>query len=205
MMTMRVHSVNGTTGIGDDRKETSFNLNPDGYEALIIGGIWPEKEHAVELGLGCPKIGLWFRCEGALLWDPYGSLMRSVLMIVHRYHSLRDIYVVAEVCPPGSKEGASAGNRPVVMGAGVPSASLKTLNYLLRHVHGVDPELWLGACSDPKSAVLNSVRLLREHPLMPESMRVQGFLIEETGTRLLPLGGCLTNRKSRKQASTDET
>ncbi len=186
-MTMSAHSANGIAGIGNDRKEASLNSNLDGCEALIIGGVWPDKEQAVELGLGCPGTGLWFRCEGALLWDPYGSLMRSVLMIVHRCPSLRDIYVVAEAGPSGSKEGAPAGSSSIVLGAGVPTDIMRTLNYLLRHVHGVDPELWLGVCSVPESAVLNSVRLLREHPLLPESIRVQGFLIEEMGTRVLPL------------------
>ena len=184
---MGERSISETTGNEDDLKEASLNSRLDGSEALIIGGVGPGKEHSVELGLGCPGMGLWFRCEGALLWDSYGSLMRSVLMAVHRYSSLRDIYVVAEAYPPGSEEGATARNHPVRMGAGISADTMRTMNYLLRDVYGVDPEQWLGSRSDPASAVLNSVRLLREHPLMPESICVQGFLIEETGTRLLPL------------------
>ena len=186
-MTMSVYSANGPAEIEDDRKESSFNSNQDGYEALIIGGVWPHKEHAVELGLGCPGIGLWFRCEGALLWDQCGSLMRSVLMTIHRCPSLQNIYVVAEACRPGAQETTPEGKSPVRMDAGVSPDIMRTLNYLLRDVHGVNPEVWLGAYSDPASTVLHSVRLLRKHPLMPKSIRVQGFLIEEPGTRLLLL------------------
>lgn len=40
-MAMNVHSANEPSEIGDDSKESSV------YEALIIGGVWPEKEHGL--------------------------------------------------------------------------------------------------------------------------------------------------------------
>lgn len=164
-------------------QKTSVHTSPNDYQALFIGEVAPNKKSAVEQGLGCPGIGLWFHCEGALLWDPYGSLMRSVLMTVHRHPSVRTIYVVAE----SSKEGASAKHRPVVLGTGVSEDIMSTLHYLLRYVQGVDPWVWLQSGSDPAVAVVHSVRLLREHPLMPKSISVQGFLVEETDTRLWPM------------------
>ncbi len=179
---MSAFSTNRPAQIGDDRKEISSNSYLDRCAALIIGGVGPEKEQGIERGLGCPGSGLWFRCEGALLWDAYGSLMRSVLMMVHRCSSLRDVYVVAEDNPARLQESSS-----VEMGAGIPADVMRAMDYLLRHVHGVDPAVWLGARPDPEAAVRNSVRLLQGHPLMPESIRVQGFLVRETGTRLLPL------------------
>ncbi|MHB1956043.1 MAG: hypothetical protein ACYCOU_20110 [Sulfobacillus sp.] len=179
---MSAPSTNRTAGIRDDHTGISPNPNRDGYAALIIGGVGPEKEQGIELGLGCLGVGLWFRCEGALLWDAYGSLMRSVLMMVHRCSALRDVYVVAEDDPARLQA-----STPVAMGAGVPVDVMRAMDYLLRHVHGVDPAVWLGARPDPESAVRNSVRLLQGHPLMPKSIRVQGFLVGETGTRLLPL------------------
>ena len=73
------------------------------------------------------------------------------------------------------------------MGEGVPADVMRAMDYLLRHVHGVDPAVWLRAHVDPESAGRNSVRLLQGHPLMPKSIRVQGFLVGETGMRLLSL------------------
>lgn len=169
--------------------EPSFDLKQDGCEALLVGDVSPGKEHAVEMKLDCAGRGLWFRCEGALLWDPYGSLVRSVLMAVHRWVSLQNIYVVAEENPPDSADSVTAGTHPVRMGEGISLDSLTTMNYLLHHVYGVDPEQWLGNRSDSKAAVSKAVLLLREHPLMPESVCVQGFLVGESGSRLLPVHG----------------
>lgn len=59
---MSGYSVNGITAIRNDSKGTSFQADLDHYQALIIGDVCPEKVPVLELDLGCPENGLWFRC-----------------------------------------------------------------------------------------------------------------------------------------------
>lgn len=165
------------------------HANAGHYEALIVGGVWPNQESLVERSLGCFGACLWFRCEGALVWDAYGSLVRSILMMVRRCPSLHTIYVVAQGPSATAGDSTSPSLLRTDLNIGVSEDSLNTITYLLEEVLGVDPLQWWGQLSDPASAVRNTVRILEEHPLMRPSVAVQGFLFEEMGTRLKRLDG----------------
>jgi carbonic anhydrase len=43
---------------------------------------------------------------------------------------------------------------------------------------GVDLQSWLKGCHRVEDGVLESVRLIRNHPMMPEDVRVHGLTID---------------------------
>ncbi len=53
---------------------------------------------------------------------------------------------------------------------------------------GLDLESWLSGFSDIQSAIMSSVELLREHPLIPEDVVIHGFMIDSSTGKLTYLG-----------------
>ncbi len=150
---------------------------------LIVGAIDFAYEPVVEQALGCTDHGLWYRCEGAWIWDPYGSLVRSVLMTAHRSQSVRDIYVVAHRDMVHHPSSVCSRTR---LGPGFSSDVVRTVHYLLEYVYAVDPAQWMDSSNNnPEEAVARTVRLFRTHPLIPHGIRVQGLLLDVEDSRLL--------------------
>ena len=50
---------------------------------------------------------------------------------------------------------------------------------LMRHC-GIDLDSWLHGFDDGKEAVLETVVLIRNHPLMPDDVRVAGYIMDST-------------------------
>lgn len=167
-----------------DVREYTLNtpsVVPEEIYSLIVGAIDFPYEPVVEQVLGCTGHGLWFRCEGGWIWDPYGSLVRSVLMTVHRIKSIRDIYVITH---SDVAHNTSLLSRRVMLDTGVSSHVVRTVQYLLQYVYAVDPTRWMTSDNNPEAAVGCTVRLLREHPLIPETVNVHGLLLSVTESRL---------------------
>ena len=53
---------------------------------------------------------------------------------------------------------------------------------------GLDLKSWLSGFSDTQLAIMNSVELLREHPLIPEDVVIHGFMIDSNTGKLTYLG-----------------
>ena len=153
--------------------------------ALMVGAIDFPYEPVVEQALGCTNHGLWFRCEGAWIWDPYGSLVRSVLMTAHRSQSIRNLYVVAHRDMAHNTPSFSPRTR---LGSGFSPDVVHTVHYLLEYVYAVDPAQWMDSSNNnPEEVVARTVRLFRTHPLIPHGLRVQGLLLDVKDSRLLPV------------------
>lgn len=58
---------------------------------------------------------------------------------------------------------------------------------LMRHC-GIDLNSWLHGFDDTEGAVLETVDLVRNHPLMPDDISVRGFIIDSETGGLSPLG-----------------
>ncbi len=148
--------------------------------ALIVGAVDDPYQSVVEKLLGCRGHGLWVHCEGGWIWDPYGSLVRSVLMTVHRHRAVQNIFVVTQLCSKNSTVPSPRSS----LGTENPPSVVRTVQYLLQHVYHVDPAQWFDSSIDQETAVAHSVQLLRGHPLMPETTVVQGFLLNEDASQL---------------------
>ncbi|PSR29605.1 MAG: hypothetical protein C7B43_08070 [Sulfobacillus benefaciens] len=155
--------------------------------SLIVGGLRPDYEMIVEEQLGCLHQALWLRCENGLLWDPYGSFMRTMLISLKRYPQIRTIYVVAE---SRDRQDAPAQDAELIdLSAKLSQDTGNTIRFLLQQYYGIDPEEWLRS-DDSKASVYirDTLRVIREHPLLPRDITVRGFLIKEPGILFHPVG-----------------
>jgi len=110
-------------------------------------------------------------CEGAWIWDPYGSFVRTVLFLAQKQHIPPEIWVMA----------AGASDQTFRLAAPHEKRdSLHVTSYMLQHVFHIHPNEWLTMHPAPGRCVLSTVQLLRSHPLLPAHVRVAGYVFEAT-------------------------
>jgi carbonic anhydrase len=112
---------------------------------------------------------------GAIVSHPFGSVMRSLLVAIYELNAAE----VAVVGHHGCGMTGLSCDRLVqkAVARGVPT---QTLDMLRRS--GIDLETWLTGFKSPQDGVLQSVALIRNHPLLPPGVPVHGLIISpETG------------------------
>lgn len=112
---------------------------------------------------------------GALVTHPFGSVMRSIIVAVYELGA-------QEIAVVGHHDCGMTGLRAdrvldKARARGVSTDVLKVLGSA-----GIDLERWLSGFDDVGEGVRQSVRMIREHPLLPGDVLVHGLLIHpETG------------------------
>ena len=129
---------------------------------------------ALNLPNGSAKI---IQTAGAIISHPFGSVMRSLMIAVFEL-GVEDILVIGH--HDCGMQGLSAAKLVEKMDAsGIPKEKLETAQ-----IYGVDVEKWLKGFDDVESSVVESVKVIRNHPLIPSSVRVHGFIIDPTTGKL---------------------
>jgi carbonic anhydrase len=127
---------------------------------------------AMNLRQGDAKV---LKTAGAIVTHPFGSIMRSIVTAVYLLGA-REIAVVGH-----HDCGMTGLNCDKILQSarerGVSEVVLKTLAD-----GGIDLQQWLRGFSSPADGVRQSVRTIRNHPLLPADVPVHGMLISpETG------------------------
>jgi len=127
---------------------------------------------AMNLKNGDAKI---IKSAGAIVSHPFGSIMRSILVAIYSLGA-QEVYVVGHhdcgMTSLNSEEVLSqAENR------GISSETIRTL------VHsGINLQTFLTGFHSVTDAVADSVRVIRNHPLLPADISVHGLVMNpETG------------------------
>src|SRR3984957_17263862 len=113
---------------------------------------------------------------GAIVSQPFGSVIRSLLVAVYEL-------MVAEVVVVGHHGCGMTGLScerllQKAIERGVPPQTLETLQR-----SGIDLQGWLTGFKCPEDGVRQSVALIRHHPLLPKGVPVHGLMISpETGS-----------------------
>jgi carbonic anhydrase len=112
---------------------------------------------------------------GAIVSHPFGSIMRSLIVAVYELEA-QDVFVVGHHgCGMTGMSCARILDKAIARG--IPASTIDTL----RHA-GIDLDGWLVGFAHPRQGVIESVRLIRNHPLLPADVSVAGLLIDpETG------------------------
>lgn len=129
---------------------------------------------------------------GALISHPFGSVMRSFIVAIYEL-GVDTILVVGHYdC------GMQATNPQRLIQRmrqrGVSQADLDQINYFK-----IDLQAWLKGFEDPFESVQETVRVIKDHPLIPQDIPVYGYLMDPETGRLDPVASiegdnpCLEN------------
>lgn len=112
---------------------------------------------------------------GAILTQPFGSAMRSILVAIYELGA-REVFVIGHHgC--GMTKLNTQGMVDKFADHGIDPLAIETLENA-----GIRMDRFLRGFENAEEGVMNSVRLIRRHPLMPKAIPVHGFIIDpETG------------------------
>lgn len=127
---------------------------------------------AMNLRNGDAKI---IKCAGAVVAHPFGSIMRSILVAVYELGATEVAVVGHHDCGMMGLTCSSVLTK--VQQRGIEKTVLDTLQNA-----GIDLEEWLSGFDTVQESVISSVKLVRNHPLLPKDVKVHGLIIHpETG------------------------
>lgn len=117
---------------------------------------------------------------GGTITNPFDSTMRSILVGVYEL-GVEEIMVIGHTTC--GVQGMDAHEMIELMKErGVSDEHIT----LMRHC-GIDLDGWLHGFEDTETAVLETVDLIRNHPLMPADVRTAGYIMDSETGELTPL------------------
>lgn len=154
-----------------------------GYEKYITNK-YPDKQIAIvscmdtrltkllpaALGLknGDAKI---IQNAGGVISHPFGSVIRSLLIAIYEL-DVKEILVIGHTdC--GARYTDSQKMIEKMKEHGITQNNIDMIKYC-----GIDFDSWLGGFMDLDDSVKKSVELIRNHPLIPETVMVYGLVID---------------------------
>jgi len=114
---------------------------------------------------------------GAVVNYPFGDIMRSLFIAVYEL-GVEDIVVIGHYdC---GVQGLEASQLIQKMKArNIEQEKFDTLAY-----YGIDVNKWLKGFDKVENSVLDTVNIIKNHPLMPADVRVHGFVMDPSNGRL---------------------
>lgn len=108
---------------------------------------------------------------GGVIVHPYGSVVRSLLVGILEL-GVEEVMVIGHTdCGVQGMDGHEMLEKLVERGIDQQHIDI------VRH-SGIDLERWLGGFESVGSSVHETVRSLKEHPLMPKNVRISGFIMD---------------------------
>ncbi|RZT21112.1 MULTISPECIES: beta-class carbonic anhydrase [Fictibacillus] len=117
------------------------------------------------------------KSAGAVISHPFGSVMRSILVAIYALKA-EEVMVIGHYDCGMSNVNADA-LIAEMQDRGVEPSTLDTLKY-----SGLDLKKWVQGFESVEESVQNSVELVRNHPLLPEGIKVHGLVIDPATGRL---------------------
>ena len=127
---------------------------------------------SMDLRNGDAKI---IKTAGGIITQPFGNIMRSVLVAVYELQA-DEVFII------GHHNCGMTGLNPQeiiqhMKERGVPESTIEILQH-----SGVNLMRWLTGFDNVRDSVVNSVSIVRNHPLLPADILVHGLIIDpETG------------------------
>ncbi|MCI6315000.1 MAG: carbonic anhydrase [Bacteroidales bacterium] len=118
---------------------------------------------------------------GAVVTNPFDSTIRSLLVAIYEL-GVNEIMVIGHTgC---GVQGMDAGDMLHLMKErGIDDEHIS----LMRHC-GIDLDSWLHGFDDTPSAILETIDLISNHPLVPKDVVVRGYMMDSVTGELTPLG-----------------
>lgn len=120
-----------------------------------------------------PENRLTIQCDGPVISNPYGDIMRSIILAIFQEN-------VEEILVIGTND-----KRPRTVNVRDQFESMKdkllTLDYLFKNCmpefSGGTVDDWLNGKENGRETVEKSVDLIRHHPLVPSHVKVRGLIV----------------------------
>lgn len=119
---------------------------------------------------------------GGMITDPYDSTVRSLLIAIGELG-------VEEIMIVGHTQCGVAGLDADELIEALEEKGVSEENIAAAASQGIDLKGWLGGFDHVEDAVCETVDLLRSHPLIPESVEIDGYVIEIVTGELRPVAG----------------
>ena len=117
---------------------------------------------------------------GGTITNPFDSTVRSLLVAIYEL-GVNEVMIVGHTnC--GVQGMDSAEMLHLMKQRGIPEQHIT----LMKHC-GIDLDRWLHGFDDTRSAVLETVDLVRNHPLVPDDTVVRGYIMDSTTGALEPI------------------
>jgi carbonic anhydrase len=135
---------------------------------------------ALNLRNGDAKI---IKNAGAILTQPFGSAMRSILIAIHEMGACEVLVVGHHGCGMTQLDAHSLVEK--FKANGISEVVLETLEN-----SGIRMERFLKGFDKVEDGVMHSIDMIRRHPLVPKTIPVHGFIMDpETGRLELIMDG----------------
>ncbi|MFD0590430.1 beta-class carbonic anhydrase [Paenibacillus sp. GCM10027627] len=108
---------------------------------------------------------------GAILTQPFGSAMRSILIAVYELGAREVLVIGHHGCGMTNLDAKSMIDK--FPAHGIDPLAVETLEHA-----GIKMEKFLKSFSSSEEGVMHSVRMIRNHPLFPKAIPVHGFVID---------------------------
>ncbi|OOM11741.1 beta-class carbonic anhydrase [Clostridium saccharobutylicum] len=112
---------------------------------------------------------------GATVMHPFGGVTRSIIVAIYEFGA-EDVFVVGHHgCGMSNLDTKSIVNK--MIDRGIDKETISMLNNA-----GIDVEGWLHGFESVEDSIRESVRAIKNHPLIPKDIRVHGLIMDsETG------------------------
>ena len=118
---------------------------------------------------------------GGTITNPFDSTVRSLLVAIYEL-GVNEVMIIGHTnC--GVQGMNSAEMQQLMKQRGIPEHHIT----LMKHC-GIDLDAWLHGFDDTRTAVLETVDLVRNHPLVPDDIIVRGYIMDSTTGELQPIG-----------------
>lgn len=117
---------------------------------------------------------------GGTITNPFDSTVRSLLVAIYEL-GVKEVMIIGHTgC--GVQGMDSLEMQQLMKKRGIPEENIK----LMKHC-GIDLDSWLHGFDRTDDAILETVDLVRNHPLMPHDIVVKGYIMDSLTGALSPL------------------
>lgn len=118
---------------------------------------------------------------GGTITNPFDSTVRSLIVAIYDL-GVEEVMIIGHTgC--GVQGMDSAQMQHLMRERGIPDSHIT----LMKHC-GIDLDQWLHGFDDTESAILETVDLVSNHPLIPKDVVVKGYIMDSVTGELNPIG-----------------
>ena len=160
-----------------DEKYTKYQTDKDPAKKMLILSCMDTRltellPKAMNIRNGDAKI---VKNAGATVMHPFGSIVRSIVVAIYEF-GIEDVFVVGHYgCGMSNLDSDKLVDKMVARG--ISDEVVTTLTHA-----GIDIRKWLRGFSSVEEAIMESVLCIKQHPLVPKTVRVHGLIMSpDTG------------------------